>query len=77
MLALDGLEVTLLSLPAHLRAREAGDEIELLVLRRDELMHMQPRLQSPPLTRAMLAPDRRADASAERRLRLWSGGVFS
>ena len=77
LLALDGLEVTLLNLPAQLRAREAGDEIELLVLRRDELMHMQLRLQSPPLTRAMLAPDRRADASAERRLRLWSGGVSS
>ncbi|MEW5839107.1 MAG: PDZ domain-containing protein [Pseudomonadota bacterium] len=77
LLAFDGLEVTLLNLPAHLRAREAGDEVELLVLRRDELMRMKLRLQSPPVTRAVLAPDRRADASAERRLRLWSGGALS
>ena len=74
VLALDGLRVDMDGLEACLRRYRAGDTLRVHAMRRDELFETRLCLQEPPVTRARLRLDEKADdASAEARGRRWMG----
>ncbi len=73
LLALDGLSVNLVNLAVHVQRREPGDEIEWLVLRRDELLRLRLKIQQAPKTEAQLRLATAAGAIERLRLQRWAG----
>ncbi|HXF46529.1 MAG TPA: PDZ domain-containing protein [Burkholderiaceae bacterium] len=66
LVAIGGLRVTAANLDARLARYAAGDTVEVLAFRRDELMRFEVRLaRQPPLTYA-LRPDARASGRAQK-----------
>ncbi len=75
LIALDGLRVTnARGLDELLARRRAGDEVELHLFRRDELMSFRAVLAAPPAERQELKLAPRADSAAVKLRRSWLGG---
>jgi len=75
LIALDGLRLTSAKgLEDLLARRRAGDEVELHLFRRDELMSLRVVLAAPPAERQELKLAPRADSGAVRLRRGWLGG---
>ena len=75
LIALDGLRIANAKAVDELLARRrAGDEVELHLFRRDELMSFRAVLAAPPAERQELKLAPRADSEALRLRRGWLGG---
>ncbi|HNE99204.1 MAG TPA: PDZ domain-containing protein, partial [Thauera aminoaromatica] len=75
LIALDGLRISSAKgLEDLLARRGAGDEVELHLFRRDELMSFRAVLAAPPAERQELKLAPRADSAAAKLRRGWLGG---
>ena len=71
LIALDGLKVTPTSLEKILQQYKLGEEVEIHIFRRDELMVFRVKLQGPPVDTAELHLMRDIDHQTEARRKNW------
>jgi predicted metalloprotease with PDZ domain len=69
--ALDGLALTVGNCDRRLRSYRAGDKLDLVVFRGDELLSMRVKLVDAPETTCFLKIDNNADAVATARRAAW------
>lgn len=74
LIAIDGLRVTAKNLDKLLTRYAAGDRIEVLAFRRDELMRFDVRLATEPPVRVALEPNAKASRSAAALRARWLSG---
>ena len=77
LVALGGLRVTPANLDALLSRYATGDEVELVVFRRDELMRFEVKLATQPPFRFMLEVNQKSTRAAQQLRHGWLGGAGS